>query len=244
MSGHSKWHNIRVKKEAEDAKRSKIFSKLARMITIAAREGGNPETNTKLRTAIEQAKNFNMPSENIEKAIKRGTGELKGGALEEFLFEAYGPENSAILIEGITDNMKRALTEIKQVLTESNAKLAESGSVKWMFTRKGVIIVDILKQDEKYKNKENIELEVIECGADDIDYAEENVLSVYTKTEDLNKVKNCLEGKGIKIESASLDWIPNTTIEISDKAKEALKNLFEKLDNLDDVQELYCNVNL
>ena len=147
MSGHSHFSSIKHKKEITDKKRGQIFSKLSKEISIAAKErGGNPETNTKLRLVIEKTKEWNLPKENIERAIKRGTGELVGGKLEEVLFEAYGPDGIAIIIEGITDNKNRALSEVKQVLSQNNGKLADTGSVKWLFERKGVITLRITNQ--------------------------------------------------------------------------------------------------
>ena len=155
MSGHSHFKTIMHKKGVEDAKRGKIFSKLSRLISVAAREGGgDPAANSKLRLAIEQAKNDNMPKDNIERAIKKGTGNLEGAKLEEITFEAYGPGGIAVIIEGITDNKNRTLGEIKQVLSQNNGKLAGGGSVKWLFERKGVIIVDSESQTEELKDKE------------------------------------------------------------------------------------------
>lgn len=245
MSGHSHWHSIRHKKQLEDQRRGKIFSKLARQISIAAKEGGkNPETNPKLRLAIEQAKTFNMPFEKIEKAIKRGVGELEGGTqLESFTFEAYGPNRVAIIIEGITDNKNRTLGEIKQILTQYESKLAETGSVRWLFERKGSIIIDYDSQSEDVKNKENLELQAIEAGAEDIKW-HDGQLEIYTKVEDLEKVKNNLENQGIKIERVSLDWVAKEEIKLSEKEKEKYLKLFEALDESESVQEIYSNLKL
>jgi len=242
MSGHSHFSSIRHKKEITDQKRGKIFSKLARQISVAAREkGGNPETNPSLRMAIEKAKEFNMPKDNIERAIKRGTGELEGEKLEEVIYEAYGPGNIALIIEGITDNKNRALGEIRNILNQHQAKLAESGSVKWMFERKGAIT---LRTTDNYPiNKEDLELLAIEAGAEDI-YWHNDVLDVFTKIEDLEKVKKNLEKQGIKVESASLDWVAKDKIELEEKQKIAAEKLFEALDENDTVQEIYSNLRL
>jgi len=242
MSGHSHWSTIKRQKQAADKKRGQIFSKLSRAISIAAREGrGDHETNPKLRLAIEQAKDFNMPKENIEKAIKRGTGELEGGELEKILFEAYGPAGVAIIIEGITDNKNRSLAEITQILRQHNAKLASGGSVKWLFDRKGVVVIDSKTQDESLQKKDALELAVIEAGAEDI-YWHNSFLDIYVKIEDLEEVKESLKKKGISIEVASLDWVANKMVEIDEKEKEALERLFESLDENDAVQEIYSNL--
>jgi len=242
MSGHSHWHSIKHQKGIADAKKGKTFSKLARLITIAAKEkGGDPTTNPGLRLAVEKAKEFNMPKENVERAIKKGTGELEGEKLEEVIFEAFGPGGIAIIIEGITDNRNRALGEIKRILTQNNGKMANEGSVRWLFEKKGVVILDLKSQNEDLKNKENLELAAIEAGAEDINWIEEN-MEIYAKPESLEEVKKNLEGKGIKIESSSLGWIAKEEIGIDEKNKESAKNLFSALDESDEVQEIYSNL--
>jgi len=244
MSGHSHAKTILHKKQITDAKRGKIFSKLSRQISVARREGGaNPEMNPKLRLAIEQARSFAMPKDNIERAIKRGSGELKGAKLEEVIFEAYGPEGIAIIIEGITDNKNRALAEIKQTLNQYKGKLVGEGSVKWMFERKGVITLGMRNQGEYGNNKEELELLAIEVGADDI-FWHNDILDIYTKIEDLEKVKKNLEEKGIKIESATLDWVAKEQIEVGEKEKETCQKLFEALDENEAVQEIYSNLKI
>jgi len=181
MSGHSHFSSIKHKKEITDAKRGKIFSKMAKLISVAAKEGGSdPNANSKLKLAIEQAKNANMPKDNIDRAIKRGTGELSSEKLEQVAFEAYGPGQTAIIIEGITDNKNRTLGEIKQILSQNNGKLAGEGSVKWLFERKGAIIIDPQLQKEQLKDKEKLELEAIEAGAENI-YWHDDILDIYTK---------------------------------------------------------------
>jgi len=242
MAGHSHWHRVKHKKETADRKRGQIFSKLSRMISVAAREGGgDPATNSQLRLAIEKAKEFNFPKENIEKAIKRGTGELEGVAFERILYEAFGPGNVAIIIEGITDNKNRTLNEISQILVQHNGKLAEPGSVRWMFERKGVITVNVKCQMSNVKNKDELVLLTIDAGAEDIRWRND-FLEIYTKIEDLEKVKKKLQEKGIKIESATLDWVPKQEIEVEEKNKIACQKLFEALDELDSVQEIYSNL--
>jgi len=242
MSGHSHFKSIKHQKDIADAKRGKVFSKMARVITIAAKEkGGDPETNAKLKIAIEQARSFNMPHENIDRAIKKGTGELAGENLEEVIFEAYGPGGIALIIEGIADNKNRALGDIKQILNQCNGKLAGEGSVRWMFERKGVIILDLQAQNENHKNKENMEMEAIEAGAEDISW-DNDILDVYTKVENLEAVKKMLEAKGIKIESSKPAWVAKENIEISEKEKESCQKLFEALDENDTVQDIYSNL--
>lgn len=241
MSGHSHFHSIKYKKALEDQKRGKVFSKFSRLISIAVRErGSDPNTNSKLRLAIEQAKSANMPKENIERAIKRGAGELGAERLEGVIFEAYGPGGIAIIIEGITDNKNRTLGEIKQILSQNNGKLAGGGSVKWLFERKGAITVN---SKEETVNKEELELEAIEAGAEDI-YWHDDILDVYTKPGELEKVKKNLEAKEIKIDSASLDWVAKEMVEVEEKNKEALEKLFEALDENEAVQDIYSNLKI
>ncbi len=243
MAGHSHAKTVRKKKEADAKKRGQIFSKMARLIWVAVKQGGpNPETNPKLRMAIEMARSYNVPSENIERAIKKAMGEIGGEKLEEISFEAIGPGGVALIIEGITDNKNRALTEVKQVLNRFGAKLASEGSVKWMFERKGCVTIDFKTQRDDLKDKEKLELLAIEAGAEDLVWHEDNVLDVYTKIEDLEKVKKFLIENGVKIDSATLDWKPKETIELEKKQKESFLALFEALDELDSVQEIYSNL--
>ncbi len=239
MSGHSHWSSIKHQKGAADAKRGKVFSKLSRQIEIATKEGGkDPEANSKLKIAIDQAKSFNMPKDNIERAIKRGVGELEGEKIEPFVFEAVGPGNSAIIIEGITDNRNRSVSEIKQILSSKNAKMASEGSLRWLFEKKGIIL---LKEDDR--NNEDKELIIIESGAEDIIKAE-NGLEVRTKPEELEEVKKRLISANIEIEKASLEFRAKETIKIDEKEKDACLKVFEALDENDAVQDIYSNVNI
>ena len=239
MSGHSHAKTVMATKMANDAKKGKVYSKYGRLITITVKEGGgsgDPEKNSKLKAVIEQAKSANMPKENIERAIKNGTGELAGESLEEFSYEGFGPGGIAIVIDGIADNKNRTLGEIKSILNQNNGKMAGEGAVRWMFERKGVIAVS-----GAGKNKEELEMLAIECGADDVKWFGEQ-LDIYTKLEDLEKVKKALEGKGIKVESASLDYIAKEEVTISEKEKEQAQRLFEALDDNDSVNEIYSNI--
>jgi len=242
MSGHSHANTILHKKTLEDQKRGKVFSKLARMISVAAREGADPETNSKLKQALEEARSLNIPKENIERAIKRGVGELEGAKLEAITYEAYGPGGIALIIEGITDNKNRTLAELRQILQKYGGKLAEAGSVKWMFERKGAKIISPNDQIPMTK-KEDLELKVIESGAEDIYWHKtEDILDIYTKPEELNKVKKSLEEQGIKIESATLDWVAKEQIEILEKDRLSCQKLFEELDESEAVQDIYSNL--
>jgi len=239
MSGHSHAKTVMATKMANDAKKGKIYSKYGRLITIAVKDGGgsgDPEKNSKLKAMIDQAKNANMPKENIERAIKKGTGELAGESLEEFSYEGFGPGGIAIVIDGIADNKNRTLGEIKSILNQNNGKMAGEGAVRWMFERKGVVAVA-----GAGKNKEELEMLAIECGADDVKWFGEQ-LDIYTKPEDLEKVKKALEAKGTKIESASLDYIAKEEVTISEKEKEQAQRLFEALDDNDAVNEIYSNI--
>jgi len=236
MSGHSKWAQIKHKKAITDAKKSKIFSKLAALISIAAREkGGGASMNPKLRLAVEKARAMNMPMENIERAIKRGTGGIESGNLEELLLEAYGPGGKAILISAITDNKNRTLAEIKHILNEGGGKLASSGSVRWMFEEKGKIIL------ENQKLNEDMELKIIEAGAEDIK-VERGEIIILTKPEDLELVKQEIIKAKMEISETSLDFISKTSEKISEEEREAYEKLFEALDDQQDVEEIYSNI--
>ena len=235
MSGHSHWSTIKFKKGIEDAKRSKVFSKFAKEITVAARDGGGDlNFNPRLRMVVEKAKQENMPSDNIDKAIKKGTGELKGETLEEFLFEAYGVEGVALLIEGITDNMNRTINELKQLIAQNGGKMVEAGAIRWMFEKKGVISI---KKGEK--DDEETELDLISAGAEDFD-KEEDTFIIETKVENLDSTRKNLESMGYKVENISLSWIPKERITAN---KERNYKLFEALDDSDDVREFYYNLN-
>lgn len=241
MSGHSHWQNIRAKKQSEDARKSKVFSKLSRLISIAAREGGDPEENFKLRQAIEKAKEEDMPSDTIERAIKRGTGELEGIEYKEMTLEAYGPGKSAILIDIITDNSNRTIADIKQLLDKREGKLAEPGSVRYLFERKGVLDLRLEEQPERFQDKDELELEAIDAGAGDTTW-EDKFLEIYVDLKNLERVKSNLERKGIKIESSGPGWKPKTEMRVSEQDKRKIEKTFEALDENDDVQEIYSNV--
>jgi len=238
MAKHSHWARIKHKKQITDIQKGRLFAKLTKEIEVAARQGKDLTFNSKLKAAIEKAKSAKMSSENIERAIKRGIGELSSQErLEEILFEAYGPGGIAILIEGITDNKNRALSEIKQTLNQNGGKLVSEGTIKWVFERKGCITVF------NFQTKENLEIAVIEAGADDI-YWHNNFLDIYTKIENLEKVKKNLEEKGIKIDSVSLSWVAKEEVSLDKKTQESCQKLFEALNELESVQEIYSNLKI
>jgi YebC/PmpR family DNA-binding regulatory protein len=243
MSKHSHWATIKRKKEISDKKRGQIFSKILRMIAVAAKEGTDLKTNPKLRLAIEKARDFNVPKETLERAIKKGGGEIEGQAMEEFLYEAYGPGKVAILIEGITDNKNRALNEIKKILEKNQGKLVTPGSIKWMFERKGYIAINLKSQIPNFQKKEELEMLAIETGAEDLHWSDD-ILEIYTKPENLENVKKNLENQGIKIEDTSLDWIAKEEIKVNEEEKIAIQKLFEDLDESEEVQEIYSNLKI
>ena len=241
MSGHSHAKTILHKKQISDAKRGKVFSKLSRLISITARDGANPETNSKLRQVIEEAKKFHLPKENIERAIKKGSGELGDEArLEEFIFEAYGPGGIALIIEGITDNKNRALGEIKQILAQNKGKFAGSGSVKWLFGRKGCVTID---NEQQATSKEEMEMKAIEAGAEDIDW-QDNVLNIYVNPEDLETTKEKVIKQKVDIDYSSLDWVAKEKIEATESDQQACEKLFDLLDDNESVQGVYSNLKI
>jgi YebC/PmpR family DNA-binding regulatory protein len=239
MSGHSKWANIKHRKAREDAKRGKIFTALAREISVAARQGGgDPEYNFALRLAVDRAKAANMPNDTIDRAIKRGTGELGGGELEEVMYEAYGPGGTALLIHIVTDNRNRTVAELRKVFNRKGGNMGESGSVMWQFDRKGRIAVETDGADS-----EEIALLAIDAGADDFEI-DDDLVSIYTEATDLEAVKNELEEGGVIVADAELTMVPKTTLQLD--AEEALKalSLMEDLEELDDVQQVYSNLDI
>ena len=242
MSGHSHFATIKHKKEATDKKRGQVFSKLARVISLAVKEKGpNQETNYRLKIAVETAKSFNMPRENIDRAIQKGSGESSGEILEELSFEAFGPFGIALIIDCITDNKNRTLGEIKQILNQHNGKLGGEGSVKWLFSKKGVITINSEIASAVFKNKEDLELFIIETGAEDFSW-QENILDIYTPPEGLEAIKNKIEGGSVKIESTTQDWIAKETIKLTEEQKGEIQKLFDALDENDAVQNVYSNL--
>lgn len=238
MSGHSKWAQIKRQKGATDQKRSALFTKLGNTISVAARQGGGDiETNFKLRLAVDKAKSANMPKDNIERAIKRGTGELAGGQLEEIIYEGYGPGGIAIYVEALADNKNRAVAALKYLLSKYGGNLATSGSVVWMFERKGVLRILI---DDIKISLEELELKAIDAGAEDT-RREEDCLVVYSKADDLSRVKEQLEQSGIKVEYAEIEMVAKERIAPDEANKAKLEKLYEELDENPDVSNYYTN---
>lgn len=237
MSGHSKWHSIKHKKAITDAKRAGIFTKLAKDITVAAREGGDPETNFRLRMAIDKAKSANMPKENIARAVEKGTGASKSDSqIEEIIYEAYGPGQIAMLIKATTDNKNRTLGEIKNILQKNNGKFVEGGSISWQFEKVGSILIEF-KNDT---GKEDAEMKIIESGAKDYRRGEDDY-SVFTYPQDLQRIKEVLE-KYFKINEAGLIFLPKNTVEVDEKIRFSYEKLLEALDENEDVSEVYDNI--
>lgn len=237
MSGHSHWATTHRQKGLNDAKRAAVFTKVGRLVTIAAKGGGNPDMNFKLRLAIDQARAVNMPKDRIDRAIKVGTGESKEGAeIEELLYEGYGPGQVGLLISVATDNRNRSVGEIRTLLTKNGGKMVESGAIGYLFQSVGEIALSL-----EGKSLDEAELTAIEAGADDV-VAEEGVLTVYTKPEELQSVKESLEKAGYTVESASLSYRPTQTTELSDEDKEKYERLYELLDDHADVQTVWDNL--
>lgn len=239
MSGHSKWSTIKRKKGANDARRGKLFTRLGREITIAARSGADPEANFALRLAVERARQSNMPKENIERAIKRGSGEDKdGAAFEEVLYEAYGPHGVALLIQVATDNRNRTLAEIKHALSRHGGNMAEPGSVSWQFTQKGYIAVPAGQT-----TYDDLFLIAAEAGADDV-IDDPETMEVFTPRDHLQKVEEALRGAGVTIEEARLEWTAKTPMDL--EPADALKVMatVDALEELDDTQAVSSNLNV
>ncbi|MDY6831170.1 MAG: YebC/PmpR family DNA-binding transcriptional regulator [Thermodesulfobacteriota bacterium] len=239
MSGHNKWSSIKHKKGAADAKRGKVFTKLIKEITLAARTGGgDPAANPRLRTAISAAKDENMPKDNIERAIKKGTGDLEGVNYEENTYEGYGPGGAAVLVESLTDNKNRAVSEIRHIFSKHNGNMGENGCVAWMFDKKGYIEV------EKSATEEDRLMEVaIEAGAEDVRESDDT-FEVITEVEDLETVRQALDGASIQYAFAEITMLPQTVVDLDDKTSEQMIRLLDALDDCEDVQKVYTNASL
>ena len=239
MSGHSKWSTIKRKKGAADAKRGAIFTKLGREVTIAAREGGgDPNTNFRLRLVIDNCRQANMPKDNIERAVKRGTGELKGAALEEILYEGYGPKGTALLISVLTDSRNRAVAAVRRVLNRSGGSLGATGCVAWLFDRKGYIIVEPEENDP-----EELALLSIDIGAEDV-RIERDFVEVFTSVEDFQRIREALHNEGLKLVTEEISWIPKSTAQLSEKDILQNMNLIDDLEEIEDVQQVYSNLDI
>ncbi len=236
MSGHSKWHTIKHKKGAADAKRGRIFTRIIKEISVAARAGGgDPDANPRLRTVIAEAKAVNMPAENIKRAIRRGTGEEPGVSYEEVMYEGYGPGGAAIIIEALTDNKNRTVGEIRHILDKHNGKLGERNSVARLFSKRGQIVVDKSKADE-----ETLMSAVLEAGADDMQDDEEN-WEVLTAPETLEPVREAITKLGIEPVTAAVAMVPASYVKLVGKDAQAMLKLMEALEDHDDVQHVWSN---
>ena len=236
MSGHSKWSTIKRKKAAVDAKRGKLFTKLIKEITVAARNGGgDPGANPRLRLAVDNAKSANMPLDNIERAIKKATGELEGTVFYELMYEGYAPGGAAILVESVTDNKNRTVAEVRHIFNKYGGSMAESNSVAWMFERKGIITLP--RQDKPEDDMMEI---ILEAGADDL-MTEEDFFEVTTTLESFEPVRKALIDSQLEIENASLQWIAKDALEISGDNVEKVMTIIDHLEDIDDVQNVYTN---
>ncbi|BER92786.1 MAG: hypothetical protein PWP60_404 [Candidatus Atribacteria bacterium] len=239
MSGHSKWAQIKHKKAKTDLAKGKAFSKLIRLITVAARQGGgNPENNPRLRLVIQKAREMNMPQENIERAIKKGTGELEGVSYEEVTYEGYGPGGVAVMVEATTDNRNRTTAEIRHIFSKHGGSLGETGCVSWIFERKGLLSFEKGKVDE-----DEVMTVAIEAGAEDV-RTTETTLDVLTAPDDFEKVKEAFDQTGLEYVVAQITMIPKTTVSLEGKQAQQLLNLIEALEDHDDVQEVYANFDI
>jgi len=240
MSGHSKWATIKRAKESKDAKRGNIFTKLGNAITVAARTGGDPDSNFALRVEIDKAKSANMPKDNIERAIKRGTGELEGAQIEELTYEGFGPAKAGFIIEVVTDSKNRSAAEIRHIFTKHGGSLGATNSVSWNFNHLGIIRV--LKENLPSETDE-LELELIDAGVDDMKKELEG-WTLYTAIENLQKVQTLLDAKNIKAESIGIEYIAKDEKNISEEEKSRVENFINALEESDDINNYYTDVNL
>jgi YebC/PmpR family DNA-binding regulatory protein len=239
MSGHSKWHSIKYKKAAQDAKRGKMFTKIIRELVVAARiGGGESDTNPRLRKAIADAKGVNMPSDNIKRAIMKGTGQLEGTTYEELSYEGYGAGGVAILVETLTDNKNRTVSEVRHIFSKNGGNMGESGCVAWMFSRKGYIVVEKAKASED----ELLDL-ILEAGAEDLREDGSN-FEIFTEPDDFEAVVNALQENNIEMAASNLGYIPQNYVKLEGKQAQQLLRLMEELEDHDDVQNVWANFDI
>jgi YebC/PmpR family DNA-binding regulatory protein len=239
MSGHSKWASIKHKKAAQDAKRGKIFTKVIRELSIAARlGGGEPDTNPRLRKAIADAKAVNMPADNIKRAIMKGTGQLEGVSYEDFAYEGYGPGGVAIYVETLSDNKNRTVSELRHIFTKNSGHIGESGCVAWMFKRKGYVVVE----QEKASEDELLEI-ILDAGAEDLKEDGSNY-EIFTSPEDYEAVVNALKEHDIELAASNLGYIPQNYVKLEGKQAQQLLRLMEELEDHDDVQHVWANFDI
>ena len=239
MAGHSKWKNIQRRKNAQDAKRGKIFMKLAKEIYVAAKEGGpDPESNASLRLVIDKAKNANMPNDNIDRAIKKASGSQDGKSYEEITYEGYGPSGVAVMVKCLTDNKNRTATSVRTAFSKNGGSLGETGCVSYMFDRKGYIAIE---REDLEIDEEEFMLEVIDAGAEELETSEE-LFEIYTEPEQFEEVKKNLEERGYETATAEMTMVPQTYAEVDETLQEKVEKLIDALEDDDDVQEVYTNV--
>jgi YebC/PmpR family DNA-binding regulatory protein len=243
MAGHSKWSNIKHRKGKQDARRGKIFTKLGRELIVAAKMGGpDPETNFRLKVAIQKAKAANMPNDNIERAIQRGSGDQEGEGFLELVYEGYGPGGAAIMINALTDNRNRTVSEIRHLFSKYGGNLGETGCVAWMFKPRGLLI---LERKTLNLSDDDLFLLALDNGAEDISFDDEEVIEIYTLVNDFQEVKEKLEAQGLNFESAKIAMIPENLVEIFDLGQaESLLKLLEHLEDHDDVQDTFTNFDI
>ncbi|MCA0992571.1 YebC/PmpR family DNA-binding transcriptional regulator [Pseudalkalibacillus hwajinpoensis] len=241
MAGHSKWKNIQRRKNAQDAKRGKVFMKLAKEIFVAAKQGGSdPETNPSLRLAIDKAKSSNMPNDNIDRAIKKATGDLNGVQYENVIYEGYGSGGAALMVQLLTDNKNRAAADVRHAFSKNNGNMGENGCVSFLFNRKGLLIID---RSEGEVDGEELLLQVIEAGAEEMETTEE-AYEIYTDPQEFQQVKHQLEADGLTFSSAEVTMIPETYAPLEDEDGMNMVKLIEQLEDNDDVQEVYHNAEI
>lgn len=239
MAGHSKWKNIQRRKNAQDAKRGKIFMKLAKEIYVAAKEGGpDPESNASLRLVIDKAKNANMPNDNIDRAIKKASGSQDGKSYEEITYEGYGPSGVAVMVKCLTDNKNRTATNVRTAFSKNGGSLGETGCVSYMFDRKGYMAIE---REDLEIDEEEFMLEVIDAGADELETSEE-LFEIYTEPEQFEEVKKNLQERGYQMATAEMTMVPQTYAEVDEALQEKVEKLIDVLEDDDDVQEVYTNV--
>lgn len=239
MSGHSKWHNIKLRKGKQDAERSKSFTRLAREIIVAAKEGGgNADMNPRLRMAVQKAKEASMPNDNIKRAIQRGTGELEGVNYDEVTYEGYGPGGTAVLVQTLTDNKNRTVSEIRYTFSRNGGNLGESGCVAWNFDARGLISIEKEGLDE-----DTVMMQALDAGAEDVKTEDES-FDVYTEPSDFTKVEETLRKANLKILSAEVTMIPKNTVKLEGKEAQQMLRLIDALEDCDDVQQVHANFDI
>jgi YebC/PmpR family DNA-binding regulatory protein len=238
MSGHSKWATIKHKKAATDAKRGSLFTKLIKEISVAARGGGNPDTNPRLRVAIERAKESSMPSDNIDRAIKKGTGQLEGVTYEDITLEGYGPGGVAVYVEGVSDNKNRTTAEVRTIFTKKGGNMAGAGSVAWMFEKKGYIVVSKANAEE-----DKLMGVALEAGAEDMIIEDENY-AIKTSPQDFFKVKKAIDDAAIKTEDAEITLLPKNTVKVEGADAKKILDLVDAIEEHEDVQHVYANFDI